>query len=74
MHTTWNWQKKKKKKERNKKMGIHTNETDRRLKNICCPNGYLIYDKDAIIYNREKTWTFIGAAGKSWEIKIKEWH
>ena len=55
-------------------MGIQANGTDRRLKNICCPNGYLIYDKDAIIYNREKIWTFIGAAGKSWEINIKEWN
>ena len=41
---------------------------------ICCPNGYLIYDKDSIIYNGEKIWTFIGAVGKSWEIKIKEWN
>ena len=55
-------------------MGIQANGTDRRLKKICCPNAYLIYDKDAIIYNGEKIWTFRGDAGKSWEINIKEWN
>lgn len=57
-------------------MGIQANGTDRRLwkKKKCCPNGYLIYDKDERIYSGEKIWNFIGAIGISWEIKIKEWN
>ena len=65
---------KKKKKKINKKWGYRPMEQIEDFEKICCPNGYLIYDKDAIIYNGEKIWTFIGAVGKSWEIKIKEWN
>ena len=65
IETVWYWHKYKNKEQWNKIESPETNP---------CTYGHLIFDKEARIYNGEKTISLTSGAGKTGQPLVKEWN